>query len=153
MFWDMAFFAQCAPQVHPNTTAAIVRVESAGDPLAIYNNTLKRRLPAQTAAQARRIARQYLDQGHSLDLGLMQINSHWLPYYRLSLEQIFEPCVNVAVGGRILTDNYVRYVPKSKSKFEALLKALSAYNTGSPYKGKAYVAKVRFGPQVKLAGK
>lgn len=46
------------------------------------------------------------------DIGVMQINSLWLPQlakYGISEEQLFEPCVNIAVGAWILRQRQASY--------------------------------------------
>lgn len=47
----------------------------------------------------------------SVDYGLMQINSRWLPKLRewgISKQALFEPCVNAYVGAWILAKNFQR---------------------------------------------
>lgn len=74
--------------------------------------------------------------GDSVDMGLAQINSRNLPALELSVDQVFDPCTNLAAGARILAAGYQRT--------GSLTGALSAYNTGrSDSKiGVAYAQKV-----------
>lgn len=130
-----ASLAACAPHVSPVTLAAIIRVESGGRPLAININKGPRVAPAQSPAEAAAIARAWIERGYSVDLGLMQINSRNLSRLRVSVEQMFDPCANVAAGATILTENY-RTAAKSRGDGQhALRDALSAYNTGSFRRG------------------
>lgn len=69
----------------------------------------------------------------------MQINTQWLRPKRLSLEKLFDPCFNIAVGTGILATAYRRALRQSD---RALTRALSIYNTGSPTAGRAYVTRV-----------
>ncbi len=48
----------------------------------------------------------------SIDIGLMQINSRWLPSlarYGISSEALFDPCTSADVGAWILAANFRRY--------------------------------------------
>ncbi|OYZ85644.1 MAG: hypothetical protein B7Y07_10745 [Halothiobacillus sp. 24-54-40] len=68
-------YAQCAPNVAPQTLAAIVRVESGGNPwrIGINGNYTLPRQP-QNKAEAVREANRLIGLGYNIDLGLMQIN-------------------------------------------------------------------------------
>ena len=88
--------------ISPRLIDAIIRAESDHNPLAIHVNT-----------------------SGSEDVGLMQINSQWLPkieplgYDRASL---FEPCVNIQVGVWILAQEI--------QHFGYTWTAVGAYNAG-----------------------
>ncbi len=138
----LSLAADCGPVVHPATTAAIIQVESQGNPLAIADNTQRTHYTPQTQAQAVHLANQLYQQGHSLDIGMMQINTQWLQPSHLSLAKLFEPCVNIAVGTGILAAAYRRALHQSDDAASALTRALSTYNTGSPTAGRAYVTRV-----------
>jgi len=48
----------------------------------------------------------------SRDIGVMQINSIWLPTlakYGITEQQLFEPCINIAVGAWILRQRQIQY--------------------------------------------
>ena len=134
---------QCAPNVAASTIAAIARTESGFDPLAIYDNStgLIAR-PASTAA-AVRIAARLIAAGHSVDLGLMQVNTRNLPAVGLTLQAVFDPCRSIAAGAAILADDYTGGVTHA-ARQAALRVALSRYNTGDPERGFAngYVRRV-----------
>jgi len=135
---------QCASDVAPSTMAAIIKVESAGDPWAIGDNTTRSRVSPspKSADEAARVALELLRQGHSLDLGLSQINSNNLKAYGVSVREIFDPCTNVSVGSAILSKFYLKSVAQYGPGETSLYHALSAYNTGSFYKGPSYVARI-----------
>ena len=138
----------CAMNVSPVTLEAIVRVESGGNPIALNVNRLAGRQPrASSAAEAARLAHSYIAQGFSVDLGWMQVNSRNLPRLGLTVEQVLDPCTNIAAGGRILTANYADAVRRWGEGQVALQAALSAYNTGNFSAGhrNGYVAKY-YGP-------
>lgn len=138
----LSLAAACGPTVHPHTTAAIIQVESGGDPLAIGNNTRKSGIHPHSREDAVRSADEFLHQGHRLDIGLMQINSRWLKVYDITPTDLLDPCFNIVIGTQILTDNYARYSTSSGDQATSLQRALSAYNTGSPTAGGSYVKRV-----------
>jgi len=100
--------------IHPYLLYAIAKTESGLNPRALNRNT-----------------------NGSRDLGLMQINSSWLPKlakYGITEEQLYEPCVNLEVGAWILADNMRR--------LGTTWSAVGAYNAVSPHKQLAYAMKV-----------
>lgn len=135
---------QCSTGVAPSTMAAIIKVESAGNPWAIGDNTTKTRVTPtpKNAEQAIAIATALISRGHNLDLGLSQINSANLKAYKVSVRNIFDPCTNIKVGSSILSNFYIKSVAKYGPGEKSLFHALSAYNTGSFFKGPNYVAKI-----------
>jgi len=143
---DLAtLYAQCAPNVAPQTLAAIVRVESGGRPWAINvngNYTLPRQ--PQNKADAVREATRLIGMGYNIDMGLMQINVKNLNMLNLNIEQVFEPCTNIKAGAQILQNFYKKSASDIGQGQQSLRRAISAYNTGNFSKGFAngYVAKV-----------
>jgi type IV secretion system protein VirB1 len=134
---------QCAPNVSPQTVAAIVRTESRGNPLALYVNGPRQPAPQVSAADAVATARRFVAAGYSVDLGLGQINSRNMRKLGLTWETVFDPCTNTAALGQILTQNY-QSVADGRHPQTALRLAISLYNTGSTSRGfrNGYVAKV-----------
>ena len=137
--------AQCAPNVAPTTMLAIIKVESRGNPLAINVNGQKR-LARQPSSLNEAItwADWLISRGYSVDMGLTQVNSQHLKRLGLSARTVFDPCLNVAAGGRILTENYTDASHKFGVGQAALRAAISAYNTGNHTAGlrNGYVSKV-----------
>lgn len=80
---------QCAPTVHPYTMEQVVRVESAGNPLAVHVNGLAadRQPKPVTTAEAVAAARHWIALGYRVDLGMMQITDRNLPVLHLTVEQ------------------------------------------------------------------
>lgn len=161
----LEMMAACAPNVAPATLERIITVESAGQPLAVNANvkwvnvkdkdgnplmvvtadgttkperkkvTFKSPIEIKTVQDAVTVAYMAIEAGHSVDLGYMQVNSRNLKALGYSVEDMFEPCKNLAAGARVLTAFYVAAQPKYKTEQTALKAALSAYNTGDFEKG------------------
>lgn len=136
----------CAPAVDPVTMAAVVKQESGGQPWVINNNSTKKSTVFDSKAAAVAAALEAVRLGQSVDLGLAQINSKNLAGLGLSVDQVFDPCTNLAAGARILTAGY--------EKSGSLLGAFSTYNTGrSDSKvGSAYAQKVFGQAGIKVPG-
>ncbi|HHY0408108.1 conjugal transfer protein [Vibrio parahaemolyticus] len=138
--FDVTPYVECLFQVHPATATQIIQHESGGKPWALNVNALKGQTPPKfrqpnNQQDAIALAKQFIQQGHTVDLGLMQINSNNLPHYRVTLEQIFDPCTNLRVGSTILYEGYQRALSTTKNPQLALQKALSIYNTGNMHYG------------------
>ncbi len=143
---DFAVLVQaCAPWVAHQTMAAIVKTESAFQPLAIgINGGARLARQPETREEAVATATWLLANGYNIDIGLGQINSNNLLKAGLSIEDAFEPCKNIAAAATILTASYQTARRKGQGEQAALQAALSAYNTGSFSKGfsNGYVQKV-----------
>ncbi len=137
---DLALIMACAPNVHPSTIQAIIRVESKGKPLALNINTkngvkLKPTIVIDNVPKAVAVARAALHWGHSVDLGYMQINTANLPWLGYTIEDMFDPCKNIEAGARIFTKDYLAALAKYGNEQVALQVALSRYNTGNDRNG------------------
>ena len=135
--------AQCAPNVAPQTVAAIVQTESQGYPFALNVNGTRQPARQMNATAAAATAKRYVAAGYSVDLGLGQINSRNMRRLGLTWETVFDPCTNIAALGQVLSQNY-QSVAGGRHPQTALRLALSMYNTGSTSRGfrNGYVAKV-----------
>jgi len=94
---------------------AIARTESALDPNAVGHN-----------------------RNGTRDIGLMQINSAWLPTlaaYGIGEPELFEPCTSIHIGAWILAGNIQR--------LGYTWDAVGAYNAVDPDLRRAYAAKVQ----------
>jgi type IV secretion system protein VirB1 len=137
----------CAINVAPETMAAIIQHESAGDPIALNANIdgKPHRIPTVSVADAVAKARQLIAMGRrvSVDMGLAGLNSRNLDRFGYNVEDAFDPCKNVAAGGAILRGFYGKAVERYGDGQVALAAALSGYNTGDLSRGFAngYVAR------------
>jgi type IV secretion system protein VirB1 len=132
----------CAAGVSPRTMAAIVSVESGGQPLAIYDNDSHRSYAFADRGQATATATQLLAAGHNVDLGLAQINSGNLAALGLTANNVFDPCTNLRAGASILRRAYASATQRFGPGQIALRHALSAYNSGSLFAAPQYVRRV-----------
>lgn len=142
---DAAFIEGCVPWVAVSTIQAIIQVESDGDPLALAANRHGKavRLRPVDLAEAVSLAKVEIAAGHTVDIGLMQLNSANLKPLGISIEQAFNPCANLRAGAEILTAAYERAKRGQGEGQAALRAALSAYNTGDLTRGfhNGYVAR------------
>lgn len=138
-----ALASQCAPTVAPQTVVAIVQTESHGHVFALGVNGGRQPARQSSAAQAAATAQHSIAAGHSVDLGLGQINSRNMRALGLTWGTVFDPCTNIAALGQLLTQNYSA-VKAGRDPQTALRLALSLYNSGSTARGfrNGYVAKV-----------
>lgn len=151
---DLALFLQlaasCAPHVAPETLAALARTESGFNELALNDNTAGRAIQAASTADAVALATDAITvKRHSVDLGLMQINSANLPGLGLSIADAFDGCRSLAAADRVLVAGYAAPAAQGDPQ-DALRQALSRYNTGDPARGLAngYVARVQASAEV-----
>lgn len=151
----VALMTKCAPTVHPQTMAAVVSAESRGNQFAIADagpvnlpwaqrKFMVRSLYPKTLEEAVATAQLLIKNGHTVSLGIAQINDRNLVPMKVSINQVFDLCTNLSIGGRILTDFYRRATLQFGAGKNALHAALSAYNSGDWYRGAndGYVSRV-----------
>ena len=134
------FYAVCGPWVHPDTIAAVVAAESGSQPWAI--GTPHGRYYASTRIEAEVLLTQALQTEKSVDIGLMQINSQWLGQLHVESARLLDPCFNVRVGTAILAINFIRASRPGRSLMQAMVSALSTYNSGTESGALSYAARV-----------
>jgi type IV secretion system protein VirB1 len=134
---------RCGPSVAPSTLASIARTESGFQPLTIHDNTTQTSGVPATDAIAIQVASRLLEAGHSVDIGIMQINSANFTKLGLTLEAAFDACKSIAAAAVILAGDYAGGDTRVGQQ-AALRVAISKYNTGDAQRGFAngYVHKV-----------
>lgn len=118
---------QCAASVHPSTALDVARVESGLNPYAIAEilpggKGVTSHFPA-SKDEAVSITRQLTAEGRRYSVGLMQITSTNFRHYGVPARDLLDPCTNLSVFERILTDCYRRG--------GSLKRALSCYYSGN----------------------
>lgn len=144
-----ALTQRCAADVPLITLRAIARAESAFRPYALSLNYPKRTAAEQglhgggmflarqprTLDEARAWTRYLVNQGKTVSIGLLQINSEHASDFGLTWDQLFDPCTNMRVGGHLLTAYYRQAAAVLGDGQQALQFALSGYNSGLPLVG------------------
>ncbi len=137
-----ALLHSCASSVAPQTMAAVVSVESGGNPLAMHDNTVGVSYQPPDTATAIAWTTQLINRGDSVDIGLSQINSNNLSMLGLSVRAAFDPCSNLRAGATILANDYINASAHFGAGQYALRRALSAYNSGSMFAAQGYVDRI-----------
>lgn len=120
----------CAPMVAPQTMSAIVRVESGGDPLAMWNNTSRQRILPQNLTTAEAYLRTALALGQKVDVGIAQVDTENFAAFGLTPDNVFNACTNLHAGGEILRADYQRAALRYGPGQLALYHAFEDYNSG-----------------------
>lgn len=150
-----ALVRRCAPSVHPTTMEAIIKTESKGHAFALADagpvhlpwserKHLVRSYFESSVESATKRATELVAAGHTVSLGLAQINNRNLAALGLSIREVFDPCTNIGAGAKILTDFYQRASAIMGEGDQALRAAISAYYSGDWSRGQTegYVATV-----------
>ncbi len=133
---------ECAPEVAPATMTAIVRVESGGSPLAMWNNTTRNRVIPGNRQQATAYLRQAMAAGQQVDVGLAQVDTENFAAFGLNPTNAFNACTNLRVGARILAGDYRHAVFFYGPGQEALFHAFEAYNSGHLWGDSRYANRI-----------
>ncbi|WP_337049938.1 lytic transglycosylase domain-containing protein [Serratia fonticola] len=118
----LALAMQCAPAVHPDTSQDVARVESGFNPYAIGVVGQKGIFPDNINDALAHVTR-LRAKGKNYSVGLMQINQANFSRYGVTARQLFNPCTNLTVFSKIITDCYRRGT--------TLKRALSCYYSGN----------------------
>lgn len=123
----LALAMQCAASIHPSTALEVARVESGFHPYAIAEivpdgKGVISHFP-KSHDEAASLTGRLTAQGRRYSVGLMQITSTNFRHYGVSARDLLDPCINLSVFGRILTDCYRRG--------GTLKRALSCYYSGN----------------------
>ena len=149
------YIENCAVDVHPITVAAVIMVESEGDPLAISAFIKPKDRGVLPVIKSEKItssvdaaikAKKLIRKGYSVSMGLMKINDFNARAHGYSIDEIFDPCINIEVGTRILAGNYKNARRVTKDPVGRLDAMLSAYKSGKlryNHVGYGYAARVK----------
>lgn len=131
----VALAQQCAPDVAPQTMAAVVNVESDYNPFAIgvVGGHLERQPTSKAEAVATAKALKAADWNFSVGVG--QVNRYNLSKYDLTFETAFEPCDNIHAAAEILKACYARASLHIPGEQKALQAAFSCYYSGNFKRG------------------
>jgi type IV secretion system protein VirB1 len=148
----------CAPGAVPSTMLAVATTESALYPYAISvnrptqiaqtiglaNSQVQLARQPRSRQEAVQWMRWLLSHGVTVSVGLLQVNTENAGLFHLRPEQLFEPCTNIAVGSTLLAQAYAARTRIAPNDPDAILYALSVYNSGNYDLGfqNGYVAEV-----------
>lgn len=138
--------SSCARGVDARTAAAIVAVESGGNEYAVNDNTTGRAYFPASLGSAKALVGRLA--GHQLAVGIAQVDSVNFARLGVDAERALDPCTSLQLGAQILLEDYRREYPRAtgateeKRRQDALRRALSLYNSGSPTAAPEYASRV-----------
>ncbi|MDE8345741.1 MAG: transglycosylase SLT domain-containing protein, partial [Acidocella sp.] len=115
---------RCAPSVPEWMLSAVARTESNFHPWMLHDNTARVSDDPPSLSAAETEAAAWMAAEHSVDLGLMQINSSNLPALGMTVDEALDPCASLAAGAAVLRAAYGGG-PVEDEQQTALLMALS----------------------------
>jgi type IV secretion system protein VirB1 len=141
----IVLFKSCAPNAALNTMLAVATTESDFHPYAISVNSPQKiasrfglanqaiEFQRQPASKLEAVLwmRWLLQHRISVSVGLLQVNTDNAARFHLDPERLFDPCTNVAVGANLLAEAYTAQKQAAPNDPDALLHALSIYNSGT----------------------
>lgn len=134
---------QCAPFVAPSTMAAIVHVESSGNPHVILDNATGKDYFPDSVGEGVSIINHLLAIGHrQLDVGIAQVDTENFASYGLTPATALNACANIRVGARILQAAYKQSAAVYGPGQVALYHAFEAYNSGRLIGDPGYANKI-----------
>lgn len=146
----LALAMQCAPSIHPNTSHDVARIESSFNPYAIGVVGQKRGIFPNNLNDALAQVNRLKAKGKNFSVGLMQINQSNFKRYGVTPKHLFDPCTNLSVFEKIITDCYQRG--------GSLKRALSCYYSGNfttgqkaenDFRQTSYVQRIGYTPSQK----
>jgi type IV secretion system protein VirB1 len=144
-----AVVSRCAPLADIGTMLAIATTESAlhvdsislnrpvqsARRLGLNHHRLELMRQPHTKAEALRWMQWFSERQYTVSVGLMQINIENARLFHVAPEQLFDPCTNIAIGASVLARTYRRGIENHQEPHQALLDAISTYNSGSSTMG------------------
>ncbi|GAC1496418.1 MAG: hypothetical protein NVS1B6_01520 [Steroidobacteraceae bacterium] len=128
----VAYSAACPAQGVPDRRLLdTAQVESHFQTTAIGDNTTGRHHIPASIAEAVALAKDLLAKKHSIDAGIMQVNVKNWSWLGLTVDNVFNPSINICAGKAVLADLY------------SIERRVSCrYNTGKPECGNGYPEKI-----------
>lgn len=114
----------------------------------------------KTESEAIAYTQAKIEQGKTVNIGLMQVSSQWLPEMGAHAADLFRPCKNLVVATQIMNKLHLQCqtLVKRNPTFSIQTCMLSLYKTGNTQNGVAYAdniidyaTKHPFGPLAKQA--
>lgn len=144
--------ASCkASYVAVGTQASIIKVESSNsrgipESNAIHDNTTGASYWPATREQASVLAKSLLRAGHSLDVGIGQLNNSNFAGIGVGVDDVLDPCINVRVTGELLERDWLEAFSavgyNRARERQAIFMTASLYNKNSLFGAPAYVRNV-----------
>lgn len=129
--WAIALTAPSLPAFLEPFFQAIRTQESRGHPWSIFNNTTRQSFRLPSRAEAEQAARQMIDRGHNIDVGLYQLNWRYQGTRPgVTLDNVFDPSVNEAVARQVLLEFFNAARARFADLNDAIRMAVGAYNNG-----------------------
>lgn len=136
----------CSPNINQRIIQALIKIESEYNPYAININGGYSLAKIPTTLQEAKVTINWLKQNNfNYDVGLTQINSNNFFYLNKKGEDLLDPCLNLEASSNILTNCYEKAIKNAYVNDDAILHAISCYNTGDLQKGikNGYVEKFK----------
>jgi hypothetical protein len=125
----------CVPPAVAPIVIGIAKAESGLNSWAVHDNTADVSFTPSSEDEAIRLAKALLSHGHSVDLGIGQINApRNLGWTGLTVETAFNPCRNLAASAKVLFAKYNGSPPDSVKAIYAqrVTASISAVSDGPP---------------------
>lgn len=134
--------SQCVPGAPIHSMAAIIKVESSGNPLALFDNTTGRSILPSNKQQAKQILTNLIAKHHQVDVGIAQVDTENFAKTGLTVNNAFDACSNIRAGNQIFMASYTQAVSAGFSGQSAVFHAFEAYNSGRVVGDASYANKV-----------
>lgn len=145
---------RCAPGVPPETLLPVAHVETGLSEFDVGDNTTHRSYRPKTLQEAVAVATRLIAAGHSLDLGITQINTAagHLQRRNLPIAAAFDACTALRIGGEVFAECYSRTSgPDEQARLKAASGCYNGDRTGA-YAARVWKAAAFVVPAIQVAG-
>lgn len=133
---------QCVPGAPVHSMAAIIKVESSGNPLTLFDNTTGRSILPSNKQEAKQILKNLIAKHHQVDVGIAQVDTANFAKTGLTVDNAFDACSNIRAGNQIFMQSYTQAVSAGFSGQSAVFHAFEAYNSGRVVGDASYANRV-----------